>query len=519
LSAVNGASPGLVSIDTPLRALPGLEQEDLLFADAVTSLAERIAGDLPGPKLVVIRSGRHERELLTKRIATALRLLVRRPFCRLQDVADACHCDIDQAIGLIRSIYEHPEAATFLGQSSGDAPYRESTIRPLIESGAVRAFLDGEYRYPFTIGIYPAVTCMLSCNFCARARGMQYKQEDIVPGNALLRQVFAEAPQDSPRRFYLSGGLEPLTNPGLAELVRFAAGFGHRMQLYTNAMMLTDRFLARNEGLWHLETLRISFYGADDEAAQLTTQRSGVATRVIANAKNLVRAKSERGSKLRIGFNHVVQSGQIAHLRKIAETLVSIADQSPDRRGIDFLTLRENYAATGETAIDGAERERLRDELIRVQDFFVAEGMEDFVVDLGYGMRRLVEGMPTAPVRRVAHTDMLGRGYPQISIVIDLLGDVYLYREAGFIGRLGADRYIIGRLTPELSLPELLQRYLADQDRFVAPRAGDEIFLDAFDHAVTAFLRQAGDDLHFGSNLSGLPMASGLYQAPANLWR
>jgi dTDP-4-amino-4,6-dideoxy-D-glucose ammonia-lyase len=134
-------------------------------------------------------------------------------------------------------------------------------------------------------------------------------------------------------------------------------------------------------------------------------------------------------------------------------------------------------------------------------------------------MRGLVEGVETAPVRRVAHTDMLGRGYPQISVVVDLLGDVYLYREAAFIGRVGADRYIIGRLTPEVGLAELLQRYLDDRDRFVVPRAGDEIFLDAFDHAVTAYLRQASDDLHFGSDLSGISIPTKSYQSPANLWR
>jgi dTDP-4-amino-4,6-dideoxy-D-glucose ammonia-lyase len=157
--------------------------------------------------------------------------------------------------------------------------------------------------------------------------------------------------------------------------------------------------------------------------------------------------------------------------------------------------------------------------LIDLQSFFAAEGMKEFEVDLGYGMRGLVEGVETAPVRRVAHTDILGRGYPQISVVVDLLGDVYLYREAAFIGRVGADRYIIGRLTPEVGLAELLQRYLEDRNRFVVPRAGDEIFLDAFDHAVTAYLRQASDDLHFGSDLAGVANPAKPYRSPANLWR
>jgi dTDP-4-amino-4,6-dideoxy-D-glucose ammonia-lyase len=519
VSTFAGSNSGLVSISAPLQETFVVDRVDPIAPGPLRSLAERVGRDLVSNSQALSRHGAFERDSWTSKAAIALRVFTVRPFSRLRDIAEACRCNYDDAITLVAAINRNREAARYLAKFGGDAPYRRSTIQPIAESGAVKAFLEGSYRYPFTVGIYPAVSCMLSCSFCARARGEQYKSEDVIPGNELFKQLFAEAPRDLPRRFYLSGGLEPLTNPGLAEVVRFAAGFGHRMQLHTNAMMLTSRFLAENDGLWHLDTLRISMYGADDETAQRTTSRAGVATRVLANARDLVRAKSERGAKLRIGFNHVIQSGQIAHLRKIAEALVSIADESPNRKGINFLTLRENYAASGEAAISGDERERLRDELIDLQSFFVAEGMKEFEVDLGYGMRGLVEGVETAPVRRVAHTDMLGRGYPQISVVVDLLGDVYLYREAAFIGRVGADRYIIGRLTPELGLAEVLQRYLADSDRFVSPRAGDEIFLDAFDHAVTAFLRQASDDLHFGSNLSGVPVHTGLYHPPANLWR
>ena len=246
------------------------------------SLAERIGRDLVSNAHVLSTEGIHERESWTSKAAIALRVLTVRPFSRLRDIAEACRCNYDDAITLVAAINRNREAARYLGKFGGDAPYRRSTIQPIAESGAVKALLEGSYRYPFTVGIYPAVSCMLSCSFCARARGEQYKPEDIIPGNELFRQLFAEAPGTCRVRFYLSGGLEPLTNPGLAEVVRFAAGFGHRMQLYTNAMMLTSRFLAKNEGLWHLDTLRISMYGADDETAQGTTSRAGVATRVIA---------------------------------------------------------------------------------------------------------------------------------------------------------------------------------------------------------------------------------------------
>ena len=290
MSTFASSNSGLISINTPLRDTPGIDNQPDV-SGPIRVLAERIGRDLVSNAYLLTRNGIYEREAWTNRAAAALRMLSVRPFSRLRDVAETCRCNYDDAITLVAAINRNRETARYLAQSGGDAPYRRSTIQPIIESGAVKAFLDGSYRYPFTVGIYPAVSCRLSCSFCARARGAQYKQEDLIPGNELFRQLFAEAPRDLPRRFYLSGGLEPLTNPGLADVVRYAAGFGHRMQLHTNAMMLTSRFLARNAGLWHLDTLRISMYGADDETAQLTTSRAGVATRVMANAKDLVRTK------------------------------------------------------------------------------------------------------------------------------------------------------------------------------------------------------------------------------------
>jgi dTDP-4-amino-4,6-dideoxy-D-glucose ammonia-lyase len=497
-----------------------IEQQHPTMSGSLRRFVERIGHDQHS-RFSGLRAGRgvSPRDERVNRTEAILHLLMLRPFCRIPDIAESCGCGVDEVVEIVNAIHDDHEAITLLAHVRADAPYRQNTIDPILDSGAVEAFLNGSYRYPFTVGIYPAVSCMLSCKFCGRARGSQYEQRDIVPGNEMFRKLFAEAPQDSPGRFYISGGLEPLTNPGLAELVRFAAGLGHRMQLYTNGMMLTPQFLSRNEGLWNLEAIRISLYGADDETALLTAQRAGVASKVLPNARDLVRLKTERASSLRVGFNHVVQSGQVKHLRKIFQAIVSIADQSPDRKGVNFVTLRENYAASGDTAISGYEREVLRDELIAVKDLLVAEGMEDLALDLGYGMRGLVEGFETEPVHRVTHHEMLGRGYPQISVVVDLLGDVYLYREAAFIGRAGADRYIIGRITNDVGFAEVLERFNSNRDDFAVPQMGDEIFLDAFDHAVTAFLRQASDDLHLGTRLSGIPALAGSFKAPANLWR
>ncbi len=437
--------------------------------------------------------GVHSAEVWRERVLLLLQHLRLRPFPRVYQLADACGATAQQVVTLLAALYADREAAEFLEEAGADAPYRRNTIQPIVALGAVDAFLRGAYRYPFTVGIYPGVTCMLSCRFCGRVPGKSYAREDLALGNQLLRSVFLEAPRDMPRRFYLSGGLEPLTNPGLGQLIAFAASLGHRMQLYTNGMMLTPHLLAAQEGLWDLDALRISLHGADDETAQQTTRVFGTATRVLQNAKDFLRLKAERNSPVRLGFNFVVQSGQVGHLRKIAHAIVRVADASPSRQGIDFLTLRENYAATPSAAIHGAERQWLRDELAFLLQFFKSEGLGAMTVDLGYGLQGLLAGRESAPVLQVPTAALFGQGYPQISVVVDLLGDVYLYREAAFLGREGASRYVVGRITPELGLADILRNYLRDGTPATIPQPGDELFLDAFDHAVTAFLRQSQD--------------------------
>jgi len=508
MSTFASSIPGLIPIQTPAGERYRNEALNASASGWVRHLAERIGRDLVSNAHAVSPRGATERDLWTGRAGVALSLLSLRPFCRLREVAEACHCNYDEAITLLATIRRNRETEMFLTKYSGDAPYRRSTIQPIIESGALKAFLEGHYRYPYTVGIYPGTS-----------GGDPYRKKNIVPGNELFRRLLAEAPRDLPRRFYLSGGQEPLTNPDLAALVGFAAEYGHRMTLYTDGMMLTPRFLSRNEKLWRLDTLCLSLQGAQGATARRTASQCGAATQVIANAKSLVRWKTGRGSTMRVGLHHVVKSGQISQLRNVARAVVAIASHSGERRGINFLTLRENHAASGETTIRGEEREQLRDELMELKSFFLAEGMKELEIDLDNSMQGLVDGLETVPVRRVTHREILGRGYPQISVVVDLLGDVYLYREAAFSERAGAERYIIGRLTPEIGLAELLQRYIADKGRFVTPGAGDEVFLDAFDHAVTAFLRQASDDLHFGSDLSGVSVPTTSYRFPANLWR
>src|SRR5204863_1176851 len=110
-----------------------------------------------------------------------------------------------------------------------------SSILPLVETGSIDAVLANRYQFPLRLGIYAAVSCMFSCTFCGRMENpsARYAQRDVAPGNDLFDRVFAAMPAGV-STLSLGGGLEPLTNPNLDDVIRSAKRHGHKVPLVTN---------------------------------------------------------------------------------------------------------------------------------------------------------------------------------------------------------------------------------------------------------------------------------------------
>ena len=49
-------------------------------------------------------------------------------------------------------------------------------------------------------------------------------------------------------------------------------------------------------------------------------------------------------------------------------------------------------------------------------------------------------------------------GFPQLSVAVDLYGDVFLFREAGFLNRVGNIKFIIGRISQEKSIEQIIKQ-------------------------------------------------------------
>ena len=377
--------------------------------------------------------------------------------------------------------------------SGPSTKYWTNTILPLERAGVLDAVLTRQTVYPYRVGLYPGPSCMFRCGFCVRVTGARYGADEIADGNERFARIIDELPTDDPHRMYLSGGLEPLTNPGIGTLVSRAAGRGLSLALYTNAFALTPQTLDRQPGLWDLGALRVSLYGLDEDEYTRTTGKRGF-ERVSANVTELLRQRAQRGGGPQVGLNYIILPGSVDRLPALIRQIAEWNTAAPDRP-IDFLTLREDYSGRDGGRLPAAERIRLRDALGR----FTADHARlapTLRLDLGYALEAVAAGADAQMVR-VRADELRPGAHPQAAAQIDLRGDVYLYREAGFPGLAGAERYSAGRVDADTGLLDVLRTFV-ERGRAIPARPGDEYFLDGFDQAVTVRLRQLEADIAHG---------------------
>lgn len=374
------------------------------------------------------------------------------------------------------------------------------TILPLIETGSIDAALTNAFHFPLRVGIYAAVSCMFYCSFCGRKHGVRYSAGDIEPGNDVFDQIFSEMPKGV-STLSLGGGLEPLTNPRLDDVIRSAKKYGHKVPLVTNGYMLTPSFVRRHQGLWELDVFRISCYGVDEQSYLEVTKRPGAFQLVKSNLIEFLKERNRRGSPLKVGLNFIVLINSTGQILRLLDAIRDI-NEAVGGPGVDFLTLREDFSVPETEGLTAAERVALVEIF---QEFKERQRRQcpSLKVDFGYALYPLSEGVVWRPLAMVTHDGMLPKAYPQVSVAVDLLGDVYLYRDAAFLERPGADRYIIGRVSRTHSLEAVVREFL-DSGREIPPLPADPELMDAFDHVVTKVIWQADAD-----RKAGIPFSLG----------
>ena len=427
--------------------------------------------------------------VMSKEADTIMRAMSQDPFVTQRELADMCQVTAKQYQVAVNEVRLSDWAQQQILYNGTGTKYWTNTIMPLLESGTLQAAVDRQWMYPNRVGLYTGISCMFYCGFCGRNPVAQYGRDEAKTGFEFFRQIIDQDPRTDAMwqdRFRISGGLEPLTNPYLGDIITYGAQQGYRMQLYTNGNMMTARYLQQHPGMLDLEAVRFSLYGTTADKAYAVTRNQHSFDNIISNIVGYLNATSS----VKVGINWIVLPGHADDVLQLIEVVRNI--NSKANRPIDFVTLREDFSQNIRTLGTG-ERQRLMEIFLLIDQF---RESWDTHWDFGYALEPLRRGLDVGNLRMIDWQDMVPESFAQVSVAVDVRGNAYVYHESGFLDRPGADRYIIGNIR-DSSVEEVTQAWV-NQGRTVRPRPMDVGFLDAFDHVVSTLINQARSDAEFG---------------------
>ncbi len=419
-----------------------------------------------------------------------------------KNILDRLNCKKEHLIKINEAISNSADLQEIILKKGSGERYWNS-ILPFAKY--TKNVLNSEYNFPLRIALFPGVSCMFYCGFCGRNQDAKYPSFSAKEGIQKLKSLINEIKENT--AISISGGLEPLTNPYLGELISHAKNKGLKVPLITNAYSLTDAYLNKNHGIWDSDSIRVSLYGVDDETYNFVTRSPKSYKMVKKNCVNFLKKKNERKSEIKFGFNYIILKENIKDIRKLCKYIYEVNSESENK--IDFLTLREDFGSvTGYTTkldterkyrLDGFlnkdDRKYLKDELLYLEDY-KNRNFPNMNIDYGYALKGIINNKFDNFLVRAEDEEISEIGYPQLSIAIDLFGDVFLYREAGFLNREGNEDYIIGRLEKKKGLEDIISEHLKKKNNKIIKNSAR--FLDSFDHLLTKLISQAKIDKSVG---------------------
>ena len=448
---------------------------------------------------------------MVEEISLIIHRLSEMPWTTQKDLLEELNISKDELIELNKVIYNNDFFQQLIVKEGLGRKYWNTMI-PYIKNGVNEKVVNYEYQYPFRLALFPGLSCMYYCGFCGRNQKAKYKGSVTKEGNQRFKDIISSMPKYS--TLSISGGLEPLTNSGLGDIISHAKSEGHRVPLITNGHMLTPKYLEKNPGLWDLDSLRISLYGTNEESTYFVTRNKKAYHMVKSNVVEFLKLRNEMNPKLKFGFNYIILPENIDTILQLLDYINDINSKVDNGRGVDFLTLREDFGSVTEINddvdksvegrkyhLDGLMTDEQREHLIDVFHEFNKRKDKmcpDMHVDFGYAMVALGDGVLGKPLARVSGEQMRKSGYPQMSVAIDSLGDIFLYREAGFLDRPGNQKFVAGRIG-EKSLEDTLKDFISNEVQ-VDRKESDSRFMDSYDHLMTLLVNQTESDMNLGIN-------------------
>lgn len=421
---------------------------------------------------------------------------IKSPFVTQRQISEALLMSVSDLIKLNTVIRNNEFIQDCIVNDIRNEQYWKNTILPLNQTGTIDKVLSNEYGFPLRIGLHIGQSCMFWCTFCGRnmEKNSYYDRRKLADTSKHVINVLKTAPNNDPYRFYLSGGLETLTNPYLMDMINAGADRGFKLSLYTNAYMLTKDYVDKHPDLWRLEVLRISLYGSNDEVYKAVTKHPKGFQRVKQNAIDFLKTRGDNNKTTRFGFNYVVLPGYEEDVLAVIDLIEEINKAAGYQ--INFLTLREDFKTPNDHTTFG-NREKLKQVFAKVEQRRQGEWLNQLHIDYGYALNALRTGVDSPTMHCITESQMRPKGFPQVDLVVDAYGCVFLYREAGFLDRPGNDRYIIGQVDENNTLEDIVNHWLLHGEPIVVQQ-GDTEFMDSYEHIVSLIVNQNEEDNYFG---------------------
>ena len=229
--------------------------------------------------------------------------------------------------------------------------------------------------------------------------------------------------------------------------------------------------------------------------------------------KGNISCQNKRKSNLKIGLNYIIIPENMHTILPLLDYINEVNSKIEEGKGIDFLTIREDFGSVTEINddvdksvegrkyhLEGFLTENQREEIIHLFNEFNKRHQSEcpsMHVDFGYAMVALGDGVLGKPLARVKGEQMRKSGYPQLSVAMDSHGDIFLHKEAGFLDRPGNEKFIAGRVTENKSFSDVFKDFINNK-HVIDLEHNDDRFMDSYDHLITLLVNQAESDINVG---------------------
>ena len=274
--------------------------------------------------------------------------------------AELCH-KFEITRDELKSIYAHARSCATTQSIFAKSPffYLTKVLERLTKDRSrTLPVLCGETPQPpfEVLELFISADCNVNCTFCYR-RDRDYGDQRIL-STAEFLAIINEFADLGGRQMDVSGGLEPLLSPAIADVFQAGIARGLRVNLYTIGNALHNPKIA--DLLLRLSQIRVSFT-AHDPTSYVEMMGVDQFDRVTTNLRELMRRKLATNSPVGIGTSYVVTPQIFRNIPKAVAFAMEL--------GLEFFDLRSVsvWAAQDYTPADRAELRGILDEIRRGQ--------------------------------------------------------------------------------------------------------------------------------------------------------